>query len=190
MKKATLIIAALSLLATGVLFAEDGLGGTESTNSVGAAQAPKSPPLLLAQALPGMQVNPGMNPVNRLPGMSNPATVAPVAALPQPLISRLTNYPNPFDSRKSGLEGQTIISYELAQDAQVSMDMYDLLGHKVRIWDFAPGTSGGRQGVNTIYWDGTNAAGQKVSKGGYIAQIVIETSQTTVTVIRKIGVIH
>jgi hypothetical protein len=126
----------------------------------------------------------GSNPVGLLPGMGKSA------GLPQGLINDLTNYPNPFDSRKSGLEGQTMIAYSLTDDAPVSLEIYDLLGHKVRGWKFWAGVNGGRSGANSIAWDGTNEMGQKVSKGGYIAEIVIETSQTTVTAIRKIGVIH
>lgn len=110
--------------------------------------------------------------------------------MPQEVISQVTNYPNPFDSRKPGMEGETTIAYSLAQDAKVSMVLYDLLGRRVREWTFNPGTMGGRAGSNQILWDGTNEAGQKVSKGGYIAEIQVETPNTTATVIRKIGVIH
>ena len=111
-------------------------------------------------------------------------------ALPEPLIADVTNMPNPFDSRKSGLGGQTAISYQLAQNANVTATLYDLFGYKVREWSIRPGDQGGRQGLNTLMWDGTNEAGQKVSKGGYIAQIVVETPTTVVTAARKIGVIH
>jgi len=128
------------------------------------------------------------NPVHLLPGMMT-ANATP-GALPQALISDLTNAPNPFDSRRSGLAGETQISYQLLKDAEVSIALYDLLGHRVRGWDFTAGASGGRQGLNAFVWDGTNEAGQKVSKGGYLAEIVIETPETTVTAVRKIGVIH
>ena len=124
------------------------------------------------------------NPVQYLPGM------AASGGLPREIITDLTNYPNPFDSRKPGMEGQTLISYMLAKDAKVSVEVYGLLGHRVRSWEFTAGANGGRQGSNLITWDGTNDAGRKVSKGGYLAQIVIETPETTVTAVRKIGVIH
>jgi len=177
-------MAALTVLSVGVARAEEGLEG-EGT-PVGFVPTPQAPPLLLAQALPGMAIHPMLNPVQNLPGMSGPHA----AALPQPVITDVTNYPNPFDSRKAGLEGETVIAYSLAKDAKVSIEIYDLLGHKVRGWDLAAGTNGGHQGANTLNWDGTNGAGQKVSKGGYLAQIVIQTPETTATVIRKIGVIH
>jgi len=115
---------------------------------------------------------------------------APAGGLPQPVISDLTNFPNPFDSRKNGLDGQTIISYQLARDARVSVEIFDLMGRRVRSWTFARGANGGRLGTNTIPWDGTTASGRKVSKGGYLAEVVIETPDTTVTAVRKIAVIH
>lgn len=125
------------------------------------------------------------HPLMLLPGMRSTPQ-----ALPVEVISSLSNHPNPFDSRKTGLEGQTMIVYGLAQDARVTATIFDLLGHRVRAWDFRPGENGARAGDNRIPWDGTNEMGQKVAKGGYIAQIQVETPQTNVTAIRKIGVIH
>jgi hypothetical protein len=133
------------------------------------------------------------NPLMQLPGMRPGARIplSPITAQqPTPLITDLINAPNPFDSRRGGLEGQTRISYTLAKDASVRVTLYDLLGFRVRRWDFAAGQNGGVAGQNAFMWDGTNEAGQKVSKGGYLAQIEIETPETVVTVIRKIGVIH
>ena len=134
------------------------------------------------------------NPLMRLPGMEPAASPLPAvsqeATLPEPIISDVSNAPNPFDSRKGGLDGQTRISYTLSQDLPVRITLYDLLGFRVRRWDFSAGQNGGRAGANAFFWDGTNEAGQKVAKGGYLAQIEIETSGTVATVIRKIGVIH
>ncbi len=113
-----------------------------------------------------------------------------IMQLPQPLIANVSNAPNPFDSRKGGVEGQTQISYWLEQDVPVQVTLYDLVGFRVRQWSFSAGENGGHLGSNHFLWDGTNEAGQKVSKGGYLAQIEIETPETVVTVIRKIGVIH
>ena len=139
----------------------------------------------MANVVPG-------DPLMQLPGM-NPArslSSSIASPLPAPIITDVSNAPNPFDSRKGGPEGQTRISYTLSQDLPVRVTLYDLLGFRVRRWDFSPGQNGGKAGSNFFMWDGTNEAGQKVSKGGYLAQIEIETPQTVVTVIRKIGVIH
>ena len=110
--------------------------------------------------------------------------------LPREIISNLTNAPNPVDTRKSGILGQTRISYDLVENAQVEVTLFDLLGVEVRSWVFQPGDNGGREGENSFFWEGTNESGQKVSKGGYIAQVVVNTPTGTVTLIRKIGVIH
>ena len=132
------------------------------------------------------------NPLMMLPGMR----ALPHSALegyepiPRPLISDVTNYPNPFDSRKPGLEGLTQMAYRLDKDAPVTVTIYDLMGFRVRRWQFSAGQNGGREGINTFPWDGTNEAGQKVSKGGYLAQIEVDLPGATVTVIRKIGLIH
>ena len=140
----------------------------------------------MAGFVPGnpLMALPGMNPSSRTP---NPSLNS---QLPTPLITDVSNAPNPFDSRKGGMQGQTRISYTLSQDAPVRITLYDLLGFRVRRWDFSAGQNGGRAGSNAFQWDGTNEAGQKVSKGGYLAQIEIETPQAVATVIRKIGVIH
>ena len=135
-----------------------------------------------------------LHPLMLLPGMqAHPAPAASAftpSALPEPLISDVINAPNPFDSRRSGIHGMTQLSYTLAHDSPVTVTLYDLFGHRVREWSFRPGEQGGREGSNQLLWDGTNASGQKVSKGGYLAQIEVESNGTIATVLRKIGVIH
>src|SRR5581483_1007729 len=100
-------------------------------------------------------------------------------------ISSVTNYPNPFDSRKE----KTVISYLLKQDSDVTIKIYDLFGFKVLEMDFPAGQPGGQYGANQVEWDGTNSSGAKVSKGGYIALIQAKGDKV-VTIKRKIGVIH
>ena len=102
----------------------------------------------------------------------------------------VVNFPNPFDSRKAGREGQTQIAYQLLKDVPVTVTLYDLMGFRVRRWSFSAGQNGGRDGANNFLWDGTDDTGRKVSKGGYLAQIEIDLPGTSVSVIRKIGVIH
>jgi len=123
----------------------------------------------------------------------SPASSTIDTGLPSEIISAVSNYPNPVDTRKGGLEGRTFITYLLASDAQVDITIYDLLGYRVMAWSFPAGSQGGAQGANFVPpggWDGTNESGQKVSKGGYLAQIKVGGSKGSTTVIRKIGVIH
>ncbi len=133
------------------------------------------------------------NPLMQLPGMRSTTPQiyrTTPAALPPAILSNLSNAPNPFDSRKPGNEGRTRISYVLDRDAPVRVTMYDLLGFRVKRWDFIAGQEGARSGENAFFWDGTNEAGQNVSKGGYIAHIEVETPEGIASAIRKIGVIH
>lgn len=101
------------------------------------------------------------------------------------LIEEVINYPNPFDSRRE----DTTVSYRLVQDLPVKVRIYDLFGYQVQEYNFGAGQMGGRNGLNTFQWDGTDRSGQKVSKGGYICMIVVDGDQPVRTV-RKIGVIH
>jgi hypothetical protein len=126
-----------------------------------------------------------------LPGMRPAPTQAlPMGALPIQILSDVTNAPNPFDSRKSGLEGQTRLSWTLSADYPVTITLYDLLGFEVRSWRFRPGEAGARAGENALWWDGRNASGQKGAKGGYLAQIEAETPNGVATAVRRIGLIH
>ena len=162
----SMVILALSILAA---------AGAESR-----AEDMRSQPDQAARA------NVPMPPVMMLPGMRTSAS----EALPQPLITDVINIPNPFDSRKAGRAGQTQVAYRLGRDVPVTVTLYDLLGFRVRRWTFGAGQNGGRQGVNSFWWDGANETGRKVSKGGYIAQIEIDLPGAAVSAIRKIGVIH
>src|SRR6185436_6471066 len=66
------------------------------------------------------------------------------------LLEGLSNYPNPFDSRREN----TAIVYQLPEDTPVHVRIYDLFGFQVREYAFAAGEMGGRSGQNTIAWDG------------------------------------
>src|ERR1019366_6569015 len=73
-------------------------------------------------------------PLMTLPGMRTLPRTESLSgeALPRPLITDVINIPNPFDSRKAGLEGQTQIAYHLDKDIPVTVTLYDLLGLRVR----------------------------------------------------------
>ncbi|MDE2290490.1 MAG: hypothetical protein KGL53_00295, partial [Elusimicrobia bacterium] len=117
-------------------------------------------------------------------------SAAVATTLSNSVISSVSNYPNPFDSRKGGPEGKTVITYTLGAAADVEITIYDLLGYVVKTFKFDPNSDGGKLGPNFVTWDGKNGMGRYVSKGGYIARIKVGSSLGTATVIRKIGVIH
>ena len=98
----------------------------------------------------------------------------------------LTNYPNPFHPD----EAPTTIHYVLNDDATVRMRIYTLSGGLVLDQSFARGDEGGRQGHNTLLWDGYNNDNEPVASGGYILFIEAEGNGATMHVMRrKIGVV-
>ncbi len=85
-----------------------------------------------------------------------------VAELPRDL-SLSQNYPNPFNP-------QTNISFALANDSHVSLDVYDLLGRRVvRLIDEKMNA-----GSYTVTWDGRDAGGNEISSGIYFYRLSTE----------------
>jgi hypothetical protein len=106
------------------------------------------------------------------------------------LVSKVSNFPNPVDTRKGGVEGSTKITYELNDDAEVTITIYDLLGYLVWERKYSSGQMGGRQGPNFVLWDGKNGLGGFVAKGGYIVRVKASSPKGSKIITRKIGVIH
>jgi len=70
------------------------------------------------------------------------------------------NYPNPFNP-------VTTIKYDLPENSQVQITIYDMLGRKVRTL-----VSGFENaGFNAVQWQGKNDFGRSVGAGVYICQI-------------------
>ena len=73
----------------------------------------------------------------------------------------LPNYPNPFNP-------ETWIPYDLAQDANVQIDIYDLKGASIRRLSVGFQTAGSYQTrARAAYWDGRNTNGEPVASGIY-----------------------
>ena len=70
------------------------------------------------------------------------------------------NYPNPFNP-------VTTIEYDLPENSQVRVAIYDMLGRKVRtlVYGFE------NAGFKTVQWQGKNDFGRSVGAGVYIFQI-------------------
>ncbi|MEJ2104622.1 MAG: T9SS type A sorting domain-containing protein [Ignavibacteriaceae bacterium] len=82
--------------------------------------------------------------------------------LPKSLILE-QNYPNPFNS-------VTYIQYFLPRESKVSLNIYNLVGQKVkRLINEVQ-----RPGWKSISWGGTNSYGKEVSSGFYIYKIEAE----------------
>ena len=71
------------------------------------------------------------------------------------------NYPNPFNP-------STLIRYQLPEQTNVTISIYDLMGRSVRT--LIPGESQ-KAGYRQVLWNATNDLGQPVSAGMYIYTI-------------------
>ena len=73
----------------------------------------------------------------------------------------LPNYPNPFNP-------ETWIPYDLAQNADVHIHIYNMKGESVRQLSIGFQTAGTyRTRTRAAYWDGRNATGELVASGVY-----------------------
>lgn len=73
----------------------------------------------------------------------------------------LPNFPNPFNP-------ETWMPYDLAQDVNVSIEIYNPLGSIIRTLDIGFQTAGMyRTRQQAAYWDGCNSSGERVASGLY-----------------------
>jgi len=111
-------------------------------------------------------------------------------AKPKDSIYNVSFYPNPVNAIAN--EKGTFY-YELKEDSNVSLKIYDALGHFVREMNYRAGANGGQSTQpNKVEWDATDSAGRKVSKGGYFVVInsVSESTGLEGNVRLMVGVIH
>ncbi len=76
------------------------------------------------------------------------------------------NVPNPF---LASVSGHTTIGFQLANSENVTLRVFDMLGHEVRN---LVGNEYRAAGYNTVEWDGRDANGNVVANGLYYYQIV------------------
>ncbi|MCZ6676845.1 MAG: hypothetical protein O7E52_06310 [Candidatus Poribacteria bacterium] len=100
-------------------------------------------------------------------GFNPPAVAQPLASILHQLratlqpTALLPNYPNPFNP-------ETWLPFHLAEDAQVSLQIYSIAGKIVRTLDLGWQSSGVHlQRSEAAYWDGRNSSGEKVTSGVY-----------------------
>ena len=85
----------------------------------------------------------------------------------------LPNYPNPFNP-------ETWIPYRLAEDAVVTLTVYDLSGHVVRTLDVGHRIAAVYENRSkAIYWDGQNGLGERVASGVYFYNLSAEDYSAT-----------
>ena len=85
----------------------------------------------------------------------------------------LANYPNPFNP-------ETWIPYRLAEDAFVTLTIYDEAGHVVRTLDVGHRIAAAYENRSkAIYWDGRNGLGETVASGVYFYHLSAGTFSAT-----------
>jgi hypothetical protein len=70
------------------------------------------------------------------------------------------NYPNPFNN-------QTAIHYAVPRQSHVTMEIYDLLGHRVRLLT----DTTHEPGYYFVRWNGANSSGRRASNGVYVCRM-------------------
>ena len=84
-----------------------------------------------------------------------------LAAFTPPETALLLNFPNPFNP-------ETWIPYQLAENASVTLTIYDMTGVVVRRLDLGHRMTGFYESRSkAIYWDGKNGLGERVASGIY-----------------------
>ena len=85
----------------------------------------------------------------------------------------LQNYPNPFNP-------ETWIPFELNQDSEVKLTIYDVVGNPVRSINVGYVDAGSYVSQSeAIYWDGKTDAGEKVASGTYFYTLKTDRSVFT-----------
>ncbi len=107
--------------------------------------------------------------------LDDPLTAAApeFAALPTAETAVLANYPNPFNP-------ETWIPYQLAQDSEVFIRIYDAGGVVVRTLALGHRFAGDYTGRSrAAYWDGKNHLGESAASGIYFYTFTAGTFTTT-----------
>ena len=98
------------------------------------------------------------------------------AILPERLPTEtqlLPNYPNPFNP-------ETWIPFELSQDSEVSVSIYDVSGTPVRSISMGYLQAGSYVSQSkAAYWDGKTDAGERVASGTYFYTLKTDASTFT-----------
>jgi hypothetical protein len=85
-----------------------------------------------------------------------------------PLQLQIGNYPNPFNP-------ETVIRYELPQEGEVNIDVYNLKGQLVRTLTSGFQTSGSYH----VNWNGLDQRDQLTASGIYLIRLQLGDSMTT-----------
>lgn len=82
------------------------------------------------------------------------------------------NFPNPFNP-------ETAIEYELAKSGLIRLEIYNLLGQKIRILVDQNQSAG----LHRIFWNGKNEAGAPMVSGVYLCRMETENFKATIRMV-------
>ena len=88
---------------------------------------------------------------------------------------QLSAYPNPFNNSGHNRNAFTTISFELAEQSNGSLSVFNLKGQMIKKWDLVNLS----KGENSIIWDGKDSNSNSVPSGIYFYQL--RTSDTVQT---------
>ena len=88
-------------------------------------------------------------------------SVPPGGGIQPERFNLIGNYPNPFNQ-------STRISFQLEQEAEVRLEVFDINGRLVK--RLADG--GYSSGIHGVVWDGSNAGGNPVASGAYLCRLI------------------
>ena len=103
------------------------------------------------------------------------------ATTPEPTITGLTNYPNPFRPGR----GKTTISFIMSPNTSATVKIYDIAGNPVYAFEQLESVSTYEK-VAKLIWDGLDSQDRVVPSGLYICQVRIEGQGSSGTQYRKI----
>jgi hypothetical protein len=99
------------------------------------------------------------------------ATVNVNEAVPNQFVLS-QNYPNPFSASGTFGNPTTILSFGLPVRAWVRLEIYNLIGQRVRSWP----ASWIEAGFHEQQWDGRNGAGLPVTSGEYFLRVSAQSA--------------
>lgn len=79
------------------------------------------------------------------------------------------NVPNPFNP---GIGQRTEICYQLGQDAEVTIYIFNTNNQLIKKISCSAGSTGGQEGYNKVTWDGISDFAEVVANDIYFARVV------------------